>query len=283
MRRARMNLFLLTLTTGCGDATVGDVAVGDTCPTIKEGYERCAGNSVVVCSEGTWQMFIPCDTNENCIEEESDTARCGNEATKYQPGGTSCAPNGTISCVNSNTIVECVNGVETTMQVCASSCVSNPSGDGFACEGGSQTFRPSTVALTVDGAVEMSLSTLTGNLACGLVDDYTLEPGLASEQLYVILANVGFGCPTGTYGLNSGCDIYYPGTSSARCAIYRRWGSGNHLEAIEALSGAVSIDTAAGGNCAYQIDVVAGGTQMSLAFSVYVGSVSTSAEWCGAY
>jgi len=185
-----------------------------------------------------------------------------------------CAPDGAISCTN-NELQRCTGGYYETVQTCDGACVYVS--QSLACEGGSRAFAPTNVGVRFDGAVVASLSTVNGPIGCGLRDDYDNAPGLSAESIFLVLANVGFGCPTGTYGLDQGCDVGYPGTSSARCAIYRRWDA-ERLESVEALSGAVTI-SGQSSSCTVQLDLVAGGQQMTTRFTV---DVSQTGEVCTA-
>jgi hypothetical protein len=188
-----------------------------------------------------------------------------------------CAPNGGESCSNGNEIVVCRDGQEETVARCDGQCLLIDRRQ-FTCEGGARPFTPTGVGLIVDGAVRASISTVSGAIGCGLADDYGHSPGLAGEQVYLTLANIGFGCPAGLYGLDASCDAEHPSSSSARCAIYRRWTS-TRLEAAEALAGAVTISSAPSGACQFEVELVLGGQSQTVRFSADV-SASTTHQSC---
>lgn len=212
---------------------------------------------------GTEDGGLPGDTGNNADARAKDGADVQNPNNR-------CAPVGDLSCMNGNEIVRCQGDHYETVDTCANRCLFL-SDQGFACEGGARSFTPTNVGLIVDGAVLASISTVNGAIGCGLANDYELSPGLAGEQVYLVLANVGFECPDGVYGLNAGCNPEYPLESDARCAIYRRW-TESRLEAVEALSGAVTISSAQTGVCNYQVDLVLGGVQQSVRFAADLGN-----------
>ena len=232
------------------------------CPT--EGEQRCSGMQAQQCTAGAWTTSETCTGSDSCVLAASQ-ARCRNMMAQ-------CGSNG-LSCINGSEVVRCVDGYFETVQTCDEDCTFV--GQEITCLGGARTFSPVNVAAILDGAVRVSISTVSGPIGCGLIDDYESSPGLTAESIYLILANVGFECPVGTYGLNQGCDVGYPLDSGARCAIYRRW-NGERLESVEALSGAVTI-ALDGSTCSFALDVVAGGQQMNVRFSQ---AAPATGEWC---
>ena len=216
------------------------------------------------------------DSHDLGSESDASVSADGGDQPRGDGGVTElnneCSPNGGESCINGREIVICRNGQYEPVASCSGRCLLFD--QQFACEGGARAFTPTTVGLIANGAILASISTIDGPIGCGPVDDYGNRPGLAGEQIYLILANVGFGCPAGIYGLDASCDEEYPEGSSARCAIYRRW-NGTRLEAVEALAGAVTVSGDVGNVCNYEVQVVLGGQQQTVRFSANVPASTT--------